>query len=194
MTKKKAFRVLKYALTGLWWSAFLLGAALVISFLVANFRGEVPRIGNYSVMHIISESMEPNIEKGTYILIKRVPPEDVKKGDVICFYSTDPTIYGRPNTHRVIEEPSLQDGELFFTTKGDRNLAPDKEPARADCLIGVWVTNLDGLTVFLNFVTQNFTWIVVLLVVLGMGPTFASLFLGGKKPHEEEKENLKKEK
>ena len=186
MTKKKAFRALKYALTGLWWAALLLGAVLVISFLSAHFRGEVPRIGNYSVMNIISKSMEPNIKEGTYVVIKRVPAEEVKKGDVICFYSTDPAIYGRPNTHRVVEEPYVQDGRLCFTTQGDNNLIADKEPAYGDRLIGVWVTNLDTFTVFLNFVTQNYIWIFALLMASGVGVTVASVFLSAKKPREDE--------
>lgn len=185
MTKKKVFRILKYTCSGLWWLLLLAGGILVISFISAHFRGEVPRIGNYSVMHIISESMEPNIEKGTYILIKRVPAEDVKKGDVICFYSIDPAIYGRPNTHRVVEEPYVEDGTLYFTTKGDKNLIPDTVPARADQLIGVWVTNLSALTAFLGFITQNFIWVFAILLALGTGATFASLFLSAKKTSED---------
>lgn len=191
MTKKKAFRVLKYALTGLWWTVLLLGIVLVISFLSAHFRGEVPRIGNYSVMHIVSESMEPNIPMGTYILVKRVPAEEVKKDDVICFYSTDPTIYGRPNTHRVVEQPYWENGELYFVTKGDNNPIPDKDPASAERLIGVWVTNLEGFTLFLDFVTRNFIVIFGVLVVLGAGASIATLFFGGKKPNAEKKKEEK---
>ena len=192
MTKRKAFRALKYALTGLWWVALLLGAVLVISFLSAHFRGEVPRIGNYSVMNIISESMEPSIEKGTYVLIKRVPAEEVEKGDVICFYSSDPSIYGRPNTHRVVEEPYVEDGKLCFTTQGDNNLIVDKVPAYGEDLIGVWVMNLDVLTVFLSFITQNFMLIFVLLVVLGAGAMIASLFYGAKRSNEQDAEKQEK--
>ena len=192
MTKKKAFRALKYALTGLWWVALLLGAALVISFLSAHFRGEVPRVGNYSVMNIVSESMEPTIERGTYVLIKRGPAEEVREGDVICFYSTDPSIYGYPNTHRVVAEPYMEDGKLCFTTQGDHNLIPDKVPAYGEDLIGVWVMNLDVLTVFLSFITQNFMLIFLLLVVLGAGAMVASLFFGAKRSDEQNAEKKEK--
>jgi signal peptidase I len=187
MKKKTVLRVLKYTLSGLWWLALLLGAVLIVSFVSAHFRGEVPRIGNYSVMHIVSESMEPTIEKDTYVLIKRVAPEEVKKGDIICFYSTDPTIYGYPNTHRVVEEPRMQDGNLVFDTKGDHNLIPDKEPAQAEHLIGVWVRNLTAFTAILNFLTQNFFLIFLLLALLGVAAALGGLFLGnGKKGKKEE--------
>jgi signal peptidase len=188
MTRKKAFRALKYALTGMWWAVLLLGAGLVISFLSAHFRGEVPRIGDYSVMNIISESMEPNIEKGTYVLIKRVPAEEVKEGDVICFYSSDPSIYGRPNTHRVVEEPYTEDGKLCFTTQGDNNPIPDKEPARGERLIGVWVKNLDGFTVFLNFIIDNFMWILAALLALCTASTVVSSVVKAKRAKKTEHE------
>lgn len=166
MEKKKLFLVVKYVLTGLWWLALLLGAVLIISFISAHSRGEVPRIGKYAVMHIVSQSMEPSIEQGTYILVKQVPPEEIKKGDVICFYSNDPTIYGCPNTHRVVEEPYTEGGELYFITQGDKNLIPDKYPAQGDRLIGVWVANLSGVTAFLGFVTKHFMWIFASLLLL----------------------------
>lgn len=186
MATKKVFLPLKYVLSTLWWLALLLGIILVISFVSAHFKGEVPHIGKYSVMHIISESMEPQIEKDTYILIKRVPAEEVKKDDIICFYSDDPTIYGRPNTHRVVEEPYMQDGELLFTTKGDHNPIPDKEPARGDKLIGVWVKNLDGFTVFLNFIIDNFMWMLAVLLALCTASTAVSSVVKAKRAKETE--------
>ena len=188
MVTKKAFLILKYVLSVLWWLSLLLGVVLVISFVSAHFKGEVPHIGKYSVMHIVSESMEPQIEKGTYILLKRVPAEAVKKNDIICFYSDDPTIYGRPNTHRVVKDPYVQDGELLFTTQGDRNPIPDKLPARGDNLIGVWVTNLDAFTVFLNFIIDNFMWILATLLAFCTVATAVSSIVKAKRVEETEQE------
>lgn len=180
MQNGKKVRILKEIGSGLWWVMMLLGAVLVISFMSAHFKGEVPHIGKYSVMHIISESMEPTIEKGTYILIKRVDPGDVKKGDVICFYSTDPNIYGCPNTHRVVEEPYVENGELLFETKGDHNAIEDKEPAHADRLIGVWVRNLTGLSIFLDFLSRNFIWLLGALLLLNVGVVLGSTLMQSK--------------
>ena len=177
MKKTKALRALKYVFAGLWWALLLLGTVLVISFLSAHFRGEVPRIGNYSVMHIISESMEPNIERGTYILIKRVPAEDVKKGDVICFYSTDPAIYGRPNTHRVVEEPTVVNGEYRYVTMGDKGIEPDTHPAEGDRLIGLFVRELGLLTAVMHFVGRHLILLFVAMFLLIAVVTVLPLFL-----------------
>ena len=193
MQNKKILRILKYVGSGLWWAVMLLGVFLIVSFMSAHFKGEVPRIGDYSVMHIVSESMEPTIEKGTYILVKKTKPENIDQGDVICFYSTDPRIYGCPNTHRVVEEPYFENGELLFTTKGDKNPVADTEPAKADKLIGVWVKNMTGLTAFLKFLSENFIWLLGVLLLLNVGAVFGGLFIKVKKQNEES-ESGKKEK
>ena len=178
---KKAAGIVKYVASGLWWVVMLLGAVLIISFLSAHVKGEVPHIGKYSVMNIVSKSMEPEIAEGSYILIKRIAPEDVKKGDVICFYSTDPMIYGCPNTHRVVEEPYTEDGELYFVTKGDNNPIADKQPAHGDRLIGVCVRNMTGFTAFLQFISQNFLLLIGALLLLNVAIIFGSLMIKSKK-------------
>ena len=189
MKNKKALRAVKYVFSGLWWAIMLLGVVLIISFVGAHMRGEVPHLGKYAVMNIVSESMESTIEKGTYVLIKQVEPEDVKKGDVICFYSTDPTIYGCPNTHRVVEEPFGDNGKLMFTTQGDNNPTADKVPAEGDRLIGVWVKNMTVLTKFLDFLSNNFLWLLGGLLAVNVIVVFGGLFLKAKKSDGELPEN-----
>lgn len=111
-------------------------------------RGKVPSVFGYSVLNIVSGSMEDEIPKDSYILVKRVGADEIKVNDVICFYSTDPQIYGMPNTHRVVKDPILKDGKYEFVTKGDANPSEDKVTAEGDRLIGVYVKTLDGLTSF----------------------------------------------
>jgi signal peptidase len=185
MQKKKIWSIVKHVCSGIWWAVMLLGAVLIISFMSAHIKGEVPHIGKYSVMNIVSKSMEPTIGEGTYIRIKRVDPEKVQKDDIICFYSTDPTIYGCPNTHRVVEEPYEENGKLYLTTRGDNNPLQDKQPAEGDRLIGVWVRNMTGLTSFLEFMTQNFIWLVGSLVMMTAVVMFASMFIQAKRQETE---------
>ena len=78
---------------------------------------------------------------------------EIKRGDVICFYSTDPQIYGMPNTHRVVEDPIVTENGIEFVTRGDANRVNDKETAKSERLIGVYVKGLDGLTAFTNAIS-----------------------------------------
>lgn len=140
---KKGF---KLAAKLAWWCFLVALAVLLVNIIGAKMRGRVPSVFGYSVLNIVSGSMGEDIPSGSYILVKRVDPEQVKQDDIISFYSTDPLIYGLPNTHRVISEPTIsEDGKIFFETKGDANPVPDSVMADGDMLIGVFVRRMYSL-------------------------------------------------
>ena len=159
---KKTVKAIKRTVSAVWWIVLVLLVVLLVNIFGAKLTGNVPRVFGYSVMNIVSGSMEEEIPKGSYILIKKVSPEEIEKDDIICFYSTDPKIYGMPNTHRVVEEPIVTDSGIEFITKGDANPINDTETAKGDRLIGVYVKNLDGLTSFTNALSGNIIIIVIL--------------------------------
>ena len=159
---KKTVKAIKRTVSAVWWIVLVLLAVLLVNIFGAKLTGNVPRVFGYSVMNIVSGSMEEEIPKGSYVLIKKVSPEEIEKDDIICFYSTDAKIYGMPNTHRVVEEPIVTDSGIEFITKGDANPINDTETAKGDRLIGVYVKNLDGLTAFANALSGNILIIVIL--------------------------------
>ena len=162
--KTKTVKAVKRTLSALWWVFVILLFALLISVIGAKLSGKVPSVFGYSVMNIISGSMEDEIPKDSYILIKRVDAEEIECGDVICFYSSDPKIYGMPNTHRVVEDPIVTESGIEFITRGDANPINDSVTAKGDRLIGVHVKNLDGLTAFSNALKGN----LLLIVIIGL--------------------------
>ena len=150
MKLTKAFNILRAAASVAWWSVLILLFALLVNIFACKMMGKVPDVFGYSIMNIVSGSMEGEIPRGSYILIKKTDAEKIKKDDIICFYSTDPTIYGMPNTHRVVEDPTVTEDGIEFVTKGDANPTQDKETAKGEQIIGVYVKTLDGFTGFLN--------------------------------------------
>ena len=174
MTSEKKINtktVIGRVLTVLWWMFLLLLFILLINILRAKMTGNVPCVFGYSVMNIVSGSMEDKIPQGSYILVKRIAADKVKKNDIICFYSTDPDIYGMPNTHRVVEEPIFKDGKYEYVTKGDASPLNDKETAKGERLIGVYVKTLHGLTAFAKAIAGNTLLIVFIALqacIVGM--------------------------
>ena len=156
--------LIKKILGVLWWASTILLAAILINVFAAKFTGKVPSVFGYSIVNIISGSMEDEIPQDSYILIKKIDADEVKRGDIICFYSTDPTIYGMPNTHRVVEDPIKTDSGYEFVTRGDANPLNDKVNAKGDRLIGIYVKNLDGLTAFAEFLSGN--TLIFLIIIL----------------------------
>lgn len=100
-------------------------------------------IGGYQVLRVITSSMEPAISENTCILIKDVPVEQLKVGDIITFFSDDPDIQGYYNTHR-IQEIVVENGETIYITKGDSNMEQDTYPVHQDQIAGIFVKEITG--------------------------------------------------
>ncbi len=101
-------------------------------------QNEVPSIGGYAPMIVLTDSMvgekEDSFNGGDLIFVKKVEAKDVKKGDVISFF--DPAGNGSSVvSHRVIEVIN-EDGKISFKTKGDNNNTADKLPVLSEKLIG----------------------------------------------------------
>ncbi len=77
----------------------------------------------YSAFTVLTSSMEDVIPKGSLIVTKQVPPEELKIGDDISYLAGETTVI----THRIIgiEPDYLEQGQLGFRTKGTMNLEPD---------------------------------------------------------------------
>ena len=145
---KRLLGILKKVAGVLWWTVTIVVVVAVVGIMAKKIKGEIPYFFGYSVMNIVSGSMEDTIPEGSYILIKKTDPSEIRKGDIICFYSDDPAIKGFPNTHTVIEDPIHTEQGIEFVTKGDANPLKDSETAKSDKLIGRYVTRLDTLTKF----------------------------------------------
>ncbi len=166
---KKAKKIIDLTLKIVWWVVLILLIALVVCIVSAKVKGKVPKIFGYSVVLITSQSMGDAIPVGTYILIEEISPKDIKENDIICFYSEDASIYGHPNTHRVVSVIE-NDGKYEYVTKGDANAMQDAVTAKGEKLIGRYVRNLETLTWVSNAVqTQGMMVVFVGMFVLSAG-------------------------
>lgn len=88
----------------------------------------IPRIAGGTPYTVLTGSMEPDLPPGTLVVVRPVDAEDIALGDVITFQleSGKPTVA----THRVVAVGTRLDGEQVFTTQGDANGIPDRNPVR----------------------------------------------------------------
>ena len=127
-------------------SVLIIAAAIVVLCMVLLTEpGKPPNIFGYTMLRITTGSMEPTYTTDTLIVVKETAPSEIKEGDVISFYSSDPALEGAVNTHRVVS--ISQDGDNYvYTTKGDANNAADLYDAQSRYLIGkvIWSSLLLG--------------------------------------------------
>ena len=123
------------------------GYALIVLLVIAlgialflRLSGRTKFLGGYTVIWVMSGSMEPGIPERSFILVKQAEAAEVEEGDVITFYSEDPQIAGKLNTHRVIE---VIGDHSEFVTKGDNNPTADKYSVKAEKVYAKYVKNLD---------------------------------------------------
>ncbi len=131
-------------------------------------KDEVPGIGGYFPLIVLTDSMYPEFSGGDLIISKTVDAEDVKVGDVIAFF--DPAGNGTSIvTHRVIEI-TTEDGKLSFLTKGDANNVSDSVPATEDDLVGMYtgihIPGAGNIAMFMQTTTGLIVCVVLPLLLL----------------------------
>ena len=119
---------------------------------------------------ILSPSMSPKYMPGDLIYVKNVPPEKIKKGDVLTFVISDNTVV----THRVDD---VDREKKCFYTKGDANTTRDTSPVYYDNTLGVVKFSIPKLGYVSNFIsTKNGRYIagacIVVLILLFLLPEF----------------------
>lgn len=140
-------------------------AVIILLTVVLTKSGEAPNVFGYSAFRVLTGSMEPAIETDSLILVRRIAPSEVKKDDIISFYSKDPSHGGAVNTHRVISVE--QDGELwYYTTKGDANQIADKYIVTSNELIGKVIFTSHPLGIFVRLLANPLVFIPVILIPL----------------------------
>jgi signal peptidase len=91
-------------------------------------------------MAVSSQSMQPILNYGDFILVKREKVENIKAGDIIAFNVPSPydKVAPSPTVHRVVEKDS-ENGKIYFKTKGDNNSDEDPWNVPAESLLGKYV-------------------------------------------------------
>lgn len=137
---------------------------LNVSLIIRSFTkpDQVPSVGGYLPMIVLTDSMYPQIHSGDLIICHTEEPENVQVGDVISFF--DPAGNGTSVvTHKVIEIQE-KDGKIYWVTQGIANNAPDFLPVSEDKLVGVYRSRIPGLGNVVLFM-QSTTGLIVCVVL-----------------------------
>ncbi|MBE6887520.1 MAG: signal peptidase I [Ruminococcaceae bacterium] len=125
-------------------------------------QNEVPSVGGFLPLIVLTDSMEPVIDGGDLIICHTAEAEEIKTGDIIAFF--DPAGNGTSIvTHRVLEIVE-ENGTISFRTKGDNNNAEDKMLVPQDKLVAVYKTRIAGAGHVAMFM-QSPTGLIVCVVL-----------------------------
>lgn len=195
--KKRKFisigRIISYAISIF---CLVLCIFIVVEVITANRQQRPPRIFGLSVSYVPTESMEPTIMAGDYVLYKKTNFDSVDVGDIVV-YKSDKGIF---IIHRIIEK---NESERYVITQGDNNVLEDGEKVKANMIYGKYIMTVGILSVFSGGISKNLIYFVLILIfVLMIGMQVVSIIIKSKtekikKDSEMEKklmlEQLKKE-
>ncbi|MBR1852285.1 MAG: signal peptidase I [Lachnospiraceae bacterium] len=162
-----------------------LGVLLTV---VMTKKGDAPNVLGYSLFRVMTGSMEPNIPTNALIVVKRVEPQKLELGEVISFYSRDPSLMGEVNTHRIVGIEEVG-GRYVFTTKGDANNVEDRYVTYGEDVIGkvIFSSYRLGQTVRLISNPIIFVPLIIIPLVIMLGHSvWESITLAAKLAKEEE--------
>jgi len=140
---------------------FIMTISSVVIIYVAVFGNDKSVFG-YRLFTVLTSSMGETIKKDALIITKKVAQEELYEGEIITFISSDPSIKGEVNTHRIFRIVN----DVIYT-KGDGNNYVDKATVKYEDIIGrvAWHSIVVGKTVKFLQKPQR----LLLFVILPLG-------------------------
>lgn len=170
-------------------SVVIIAAAILVLIMVLLTKpGKPPSIGGFTLLRITTGSMVPTYDVDTMILVQETDPSQIREGDVISFYSSDPMLDGAVNTHRVVRIEK-DGGQYVYTTKGDGNNVEDPYDVKSEYLVGKVIWSSVILGKISRLVSNPLIFIPVILVPLAvilLSNFFQTISLARKIAKEEE--------
>lgn len=154
---------------------------LIFMFLIFIYINEMKSIKtfNYEAFVIVSESMEPEINVGDIVIIKKITEDSIKEEDIITFEKNDEYV-----THRV-KEINEQNGEKIYTTKGDNNKVEDVEEVHYSEVKGIVIFQIPYIGFMILKISKQKNLIIILII-------FILLYRMAQKSDNKKKERIKK--
>ena len=151
--------------------------SIVVEVIVANNNQRPPRFFGYSISYVPTNSMEPTINSGDYILFYKATFDEVIVDEVIIYRSNEGIMKGNFSVHRVKEKY-----DDYLIAKGDFNTLPDTEKVTEDMVLGKYITTIEFLNIFSSSGSRTTVFIVLFLVMISMiGLQFVSVITKYKK-------------
>lgn len=142
-------------------SNVLLGAFVGIGLLIAITL--LPIKNNFSLLTVMSGSMEPAVRVGSLIIIR--PTNDLKKGDIITFRPKNTQNEKETVTHRIYDV-RLTEGGTEIITKGDANKTPDKDIVLPNQVVGKAIFTLPFFGYAFNYIKTG-PGLMLLIIIPG---------------------------
>lgn len=132
----------------------------IILIIVSSINGKDFSILGYKAYIVDTNSMEPTINVGDIVIVKKVKEDKLKQGDVITF-----TEEGEVITHRITKVEREENGTQYVT-KGDNNNTEDTFKIRYNDIIGEEILTIPQLGKTVQILDSKIIILIIILIIL----------------------------
>ncbi len=132
----------------------------IILIIVSSIDGKDFCILGYKAYIVDTNSMEPTINVGDIVIVKKVKEDKLKQGDVITF-----TEEGEVITHRITKVETEEIGTQYVT-KGDNNNTEDTFKIRYNDIIGEEILTIPRLGKTVQILDSKIIILIIILIIL----------------------------
>lgn len=187
---KKALNIVK---TTLVWLVVALAVFMMIFTVISvtTFNRNDRDLFGYKAYIVNSDSMAAtDFDAGDLIFVKETDPAQLQAGDIITFISQASDSYGQVVTHKIRALTTDAQGNPGFITYGTTTNVDDATVVTYPYVMGKYVSHLDGVGSFFNFLKTPQGYIVCIfvpfmLLILYQGINCVRLFIRYKKEQTE---------
>lgn len=136
----------------------------------------VPIVTGSQTYTVLTSSMAPKYAPGTFLVVKPIPFEQLRVGDIITYQIES----GKPGviSHRIISVGATQSGARVLTTKGDNNSLADSLPVQEVQVKGKLFYAVPYVGVIANAVGQDRNVILPVIAAGFIGFGALNIFKG----------------
>lgn len=152
--KKIIKRIIKYIILVILMILFIIN--IILSF------EENTHIFGIHIFNIISESMEPTLEKNDIVIVQKCKESQLHKGDIITFLQDEKII-----SHRILNIVK-ENGITKYETKGDNNKIADYNKVEFEQIYGKVVFKIKNIGQIVNYIQniRGFINIIILAIII----------------------------
>lgn len=190
---KKAMNIIK---TTIVWLVVALAVFMMIFTVISvtTFNRNDRDLFGYKAYIVNSDSMAAtNFDAGDLIFVKEVDASTLKEGDIITYISQNSESFGEVITHKIRTLTTDAQGNPGFITYGTTTDVDDTTIVTYPFVMGKYVSHLNGVGTFFNFLKTPQGYIVCIfvpfmLLILHQGINCIRLFRRYKQEQTEELE------
>lgn len=149
-TKRKLIKIIVYIIA----IPIIIYNLFIIVFSIIN-QDETPNLFGIKTFVVVSGSMEPNLNIGDIVVVKKCNENEIDKNDIISYRYGESII-----THRIVEIIETENGREYIT-KGDNNNVNDNINLKYEDIEGKYVGKIKYIGKMIMFLKSKEIMILI---------------------------------